>query len=169
MKTACKHSVLLLLALLLCIPLSACNQKSPNEQDETKPPIGAQEAGITSYGKIAEADFPDSTVLREWYDLAKAREYLTNTVLYAKDEAEIWHCWLYIGSYCDGDTLEVAAGSTNGEILFRHTAQNTEALGFTGAFYFTIENETEPTFTLYQNEEFAGLLQTHADSPTVKK
>lgn len=161
-------SLLLILSLLFLLTAVSCTDGTGKEPDGTQPPVSAQEAGITSYGYVAEDQLPDDMTLLDWYEQAVAREQLTNALFYAQDAEGLWHCWLYLGAHREGDKLEFAATSQDGAILFRHTAADAEAFGGTGAFYFTVERAAEPTFELYQNDTDAGLLLTLAESAVAK-
>lgn len=159
---------LLLAALLLTLSLTACRDKDQTDtptSPEESTTIPFSETGIVSHGTVKEAELPSDTALADWYEQAKAREQLTDALFYAKDaEDGLWHCWLYVGSYREGDSLELGAGSADGTVYIRHTAASPDEIGAACVFYFTVDREGEPTFELHRNNDISGLLLTLAQA-----
>ena len=165
-----KNQILtVLLCVCLCLGMSACTQNGNTPDETTETGIPFSETGIVSHGCVEEADFPTDAAFSSWFALAYNREQLTNALLYAKDGTDgLWHCWLYLGSYTEGDTLELGAVSAQGTVLLRHTANDEASLQASCVFYFTVDREAEPEFELYQNGDYAGMLVTLGDK-AIKK
>ena len=155
-------SFLLCLCLFLSLPLFVSCQ-----MEEEIPPTVSPSAGDAGFGvqkHVAEEDIPLRKDLTEWYEEAKKREQISCAIFYAKSNADgRWHCWLYIAAHQEGDTLEYGYNEETDTVLFRHTAADTEKSGQKGVFYFTLDRDTEPNFECYQNDNYAGLIMTHAD------
>ena len=150
------HTILLF--LLLCFSLAACGT---GEDEPVDTGISFAQSGIQSQGKIEAKDFPDIAAFAEWYAQAAEREQLTNALLCEKDESDgLWYCWLYLGSYTEGDAVELGSESEQGTVLIRHTAKDAEGTGATCVFAFTVDRDADPAFELYQNGDFAGLVIT---------
>ena len=146
------------LCVLLCFALNACGM---GEGEPSDTGISFAESGIKSQGKIEAEAFPDTAAFAEWYGEATEREQLTNALLCEWDENDgLWHCWLYLGSYTEGDAVELGAQSAQGTVLIRHTAKKVDATGAACVFAFMVARDAEPEFELYQNGDFAGLVIT---------
>ena len=159
MKTT-KILLVLLLCLSMICSLSACNKGDGNGGE---PPATDLPIGMTVHGWVEEADLPDISDLTDWYSLAKSREQLTCTLLYALDETDgLWHCWLYMGCFSGGDTLSFE--DADGILVIRGTVKDPDAAGHSGAYYFTLQSDSEPEIELYLNGSFEGILLTHADT-----
>lgn len=167
----------LIFSLLLCLLLSCAScvsakEPSINTSDatETRSTVSAEEAGIVSHGFVSEEDFPANTRITEWYADAIVREYVPCSVLYAKDDTDgLWHCWVYLTSWTQGDTVTLSADKTDGVcVIIQHKAADAESTGSTGATYFTVVCNATPTFDLLVNGEEEGLIATHADVSVAK-
>ena len=170
-----KTGWLLLTVALLLVCLAGC-RKNQTENPDGEENIeaadlqlqSAEASGITSHGWIAESAFPANDALREWYEEAADRENLTNALLYAKGVDGLWHCWLYIGTWQDGDGLEMGRDG-NGAIALNHKPQNADAeAGSAGAVYFTLQSEPEPDFDFYINGVSEGILQELSDASVAR-
>ena len=149
-----------LLAAILCLSLVGCNNggNDPLDSDES-----TDAKGVTAHGRVEASDFPANTELTDWYARSMVREQLTNAILCSYEESDgLWHCWLYLGAYQKGDAVAFGASQQDGTVYIRHTAADPDASGATGAFYFTVEQADEPTFELYVNGDFVGMIVTLA-------
>lgn len=168
-----KLGMLLVLTVLL-VYAAGCtkNNKDPDtDGDETAGNISVpeilseSESGVTCYGWIAESLLPSNTEIKEWYDEARDRETLTNALLYSKGEDGLWHCWLYIGTWKEGDTVAIGRARENeGCTVINHKPQNINAeAGSAGAIYFTVSVNGEPDFDFYVGGVSEGILRVHTD------
>ena len=163
----------LIFSLLICLLLSCAScigAKEPSidtsdATDETRPTVSAAAAGLVSHGFVSEEDFPANARLTEWYADAIEREFVPCSVLYAKDETDgLWHCWVYLASWAEGDTVTFSADNTDGLcVIIQHKAATPDADGSTGATYFTVACDAAPAFDLLVNGEDEALIVTHAD------
>ena len=157
-------TAILLLAVFLLPILSACKEQKQPEQtspEEESTTIPFAQTGIVLHGELSADELPHDQTLSAWYENAIGRTQLTNAILYAKDPTDgLWHCWLYVGAYQEGDTLELGAISADGTVYIRHTAADTAKIGATSVFYFTVERADEPEFEMVQNNDTVGLLLT---------
>lgn len=163
-----KKQILLSLCLCLLLAFSSCVSPQSSASDttaQTKITVSAEDAGIISHGFIVEEDFPTNERLTEWYADAVTREYVPGAIIYSKDDTDgLWHCWLYLVSYTDGDMVTLRGNNDNGLcVLISHASTHTDATGSTGAHYFTVNSESTPSFELTVNGEKEGLIITHAD------
>ena len=166
-----KTIAVLLAACMLLLPLSACAGKGENGVETTnatygeKPLPATVETGVVQHGWISESDFPQNAALRDWYDEARERENLSNSLLYAQESDGTWHCWLYIGAWRDGDILRVGRETADqSRVLLRYIPQYANAaLGSTGAHYFTVTGTDSPDFSFYLNSDTEGFLSVHSD------
>ncbi len=156
-----------ILLAILSLSLLACG--GGNEPAETTAPLpSASLEGVTPHGYIKAAELPSIADLSEWYALAVERKTVTNALIYSKSATDnIWHCWFYLGCYTEGDSLLFAQDS-NGEIRLSVAAADKSKAGAEGAFYFTLQSDTEPSFSLLINNSPAGLLLTLADTSLAK-
>ncbi len=170
-----KTGLILLTVALLLVCLAGC-RKNQTENPDGEENIGAAElqlqsaeaSGITSYGWLSESAFPANETLREWYEEAADRENLTNALLYAKGADGLWHCWLYIGTWQESDTLEMGRDG-NGAIAINHKPKNPDAEARSaGAWYFTLQSEADPDFDFYINGASEGILQELTDASVAR-
>ncbi|MBE6553386.1 MAG: hypothetical protein E7666_03485 [Ruminococcaceae bacterium] len=157
---------LICLWLVLCLAamLCACTDSTlPNDKTDptdTTDSIGSTE-GLSTPERYAEAALPALPDLSAWYERAVEREQLTNALIYSQ-EGDLWHCWLYVGSYADGDRVEVFSDA--GRLIFRATVADANASGSRSVLYFTFSCETEPDAVIEVNGEDEGILLTLADT-----
>ena len=147
------RSVLILLTAVLLFSTCACEK--------------ASDPSSTVGELIDSASLPENATVREWFRKAQEREQLTNALLYSKDSDGLWHCWLYIASYRDGDSISHEVNG-DGVTVISATLKDPDATDCNGAHYFTLTSDTEPEFELEINGSFAPMLVTHAIS-SVKK
>lgn len=163
-KTLCKICSLSL-ALLMLLSFSACQKKAEGTQEEEaskesyKP---ASEFGVTDYGWISEASFPNHEELENWYEKSKERTSLVYAVFYAKDESQnIWYCWLWAEGYTPAtDSMSLSVDNANGTCLHMDITLENEEADSTGAYCFAIPSDTEPTFVLSVNGITEGMIVT---------
>lgn len=173
MKQTSLKCISLLLSLLLLFSLAACKKQDEKEDTQTAAPQNqslqsADEYGVTTFGYIAEEDFPACEELDGWYAQAKERSNLVWAILYGKDEESgLWYCWLYSDG-CDlSDSLTIGIDSSDGveACLSANSNQNKRA----GAFCFALPAQTEPSFSLLIDGEKEGLVVTHTSNPAIPK
>lgn len=153
-------AALLLLSLLLAF--SACaDDKKGNGGDRAV--ISAADSGIVSDGLIPESELPQSTAIRDWYEESKSRELLPYALLYAKDESDgKWHCWLYVGTWHEGDKLSLGSLTADGFcVVMDYVTEATDPeTGAEGAFHFSFSCTGEPSFEFSVNGDSDGLITT---------
>ena len=149
----------LLLALSLALLLSACNS-SPAEPSETGDATGSAE-GLSAPQRYGEAALPAIPDLGEWFGEWCEREQLTNALIYS-EEGELWHCWLYVGCYAEGDRIDITVA--DGALEISVTAADPARTGCRSVLYFTYETATEPDANLTVNGSLEGIHFTHADT-----
>ena len=157
MKKKLTITAILLLALLL----SAVSCSDSKNGDRVVIPLS--ESGILSDGLIAEASLPQNTEILDWYEVAKARELLPYSLLYSKDENDgKWHCWLYVGTWQEGDKLSLSKLDASGFcVIIDYTTEAEESeTGASGAFHFSFSYEGEPSFEFSVNGDTDGLVTT---------
>ncbi len=154
--------LLLSLSLLLC-SVSCSDQANGNDRVI----LSTADSGILSDGLIAESSLPQNTEIQDWYEESKSREILPYALLYSKDESDgRWHCWLYVGTWQDGDSLKLGKLDASGfcvTIDYATPSENPQP-GCTGAFHFSFSyDEGEPTFEFSVNGDTDGLISTVSD------
>ncbi len=153
--------ILSLLALCLLLCLVSCTEQTPPSDSTNTDDAGLSTEGISTPSRYAEAALPDIGDLSQWFERAVDREQLTNAMIYSQ-EGDLWHCWLYIGSYAEGDRVQV---ETDGErLVIRATVADPAASGSRSVLYFTYSCETEPDAVIEVNGEDEGILLTLADT-----
>ena len=159
-----KKIVLCLLAISLTVFLVACkvgDGTSPGNPSQT-PDLSA----ISSREWVEAEQLPQNDAVLDWYEDAAAREIVRNALICSLDEIDgLWHCWLYLGAWEEGDSLSFGIDTTNGyTVVINHTAYaEDDGTNSAGAFYFTVASSTEPSFDLYVNQESEGMLVTRSD------
>ena len=169
-KTIRVGVALLLAAVLLC--LAACTGSSSVEgistaqQEEERTVPATVETGVVRHGWISATEFLQNDTVRDWYEEAKERESLTNSLLYAQESDGTWHCWLYIGAWREGDLLRIGCEATDqNHVVLRYIPQYVDTvLGSTGAHYFTLTGVESPDFSLYLNSDTEGFLSVHSNT-----
>ena len=154
---------LLLLALCLVLGAVSCTEQTPSTGDPADSTNGAELSteGLSEPVRYAEAALPSIDDLTQWFARAVDREQLTNAMIYSQ-EGNLWHCWLYVGSYADGDRVTV---ETDGErLVLRANVADPLVSGSRSALYFTFSCETEPDAVIEINGEEEGILLTFADT-----
>lgn len=167
-----KTIAVLLAAWMLLLPLSSCTEKNDKGaettdaayEQKTLPPT--VETGVVQHGWVSEGELPQNAALRDWYDEARGRENLSNSLLYAQEDDGTWHCWLYIGTWRDGDLLRIGCETADpNRVILRYIPQYADAaLGSTGAHYFTLTGVESPDFSFYLNSDTEGFLSVHSDT-----
>ena len=164
-----KKIAILLLVLCLLSAFGACSKNG--EAGDGTPTISEDASLISSHGWIREDEVMAQKEISEWYAEAADRKVVRNALIYARDSEDgLWHCWLYLGSWGEGDSLSFGADATDGyTVVISHMAYSEDDLeNSTGAVYFTVACDAEPSFDLYVNNESEGMITTHADT-SVKK
>ena len=165
----------LFILLSVCLILCAASCKSEDgatdtDTKETRPTVSADEAGIVSHGFVAETDFPANETLTEWYVNALPLETVAGSLIYAKDDTDgLWHCWAYLVEHGERDTLTLRADTRDGLcVILDYTNDLYTNDTVLGAYYFTVQTESTPTFDLLINGEDEGMIITHADSTVAR-
>ena len=158
-------TAILLLSVVL-FAVSCSNDKSSQAPSGDRVVISAADSGILSDGLIPEANLPQNSEILDWYEQAAARELLPYALLYAKDATDgKWHCWLYIGTWQEGDKLTLGSLDTNTFcVAMDYTSEADDpSVGATGAFHFSFTCEGEPSFEFSVNGDTDGLVTTVCD------
>ncbi|MBQ7347406.1 MAG: hypothetical protein IJW55_05565 [Clostridia bacterium] len=165
-----KKTLLFLLTLCLLISVASCAKDGTIEDDEPLS-VASDTSAIVSHGWVAENALPQNTALADWYAASSARQIVNNALICSRDDNDgLWHCWLYLGAWEEGDTLSFGADSTDGyTVVISHIAYaEDDGDNSTGVFYFTVDSPAELDFDLYVNNDSEGMIVTHSDV-SVKK
>ena len=164
-KTKLLQLLLFCLALLCAVSCSKKNDGTSNGNTD-RVVISAEQSGIRSHGRLTEAELPQNAEILDWYEEAKDREVIPYALLYAKEPSDgVWHCWLYVGTWQEGDTLTLGTLAANGYCVtmdYTTAAEDADA-GGEGVFYFTFSCEGEPSFEFSVNGDTDGFVSQHAD------
>ena len=165
MKKKLTSLALLLIAMILCA--ASCADKPNNTPTDNDRAVISQEAsGIVSDGLISESNLPQNPEILDWYEESKARELLPYALLYSKDASDgKWHCWLYVGTWQEGNKLTLGRLDTDGFCLTMDytTAAEISEVGASGAFHFSFAYDGEPSFEFLINGDTDGLIVTISD------
>ena len=153
------------LLLILCTT-AGCKTEDATDTDReektSETAVAASDVCIRDYKKLSAADFLATPEIGEWLADAMAREQITNALLCPKEATDTsLHCYLYVGAFCEGDTLAFGVHPTNGTVLIRHTAADAEAVGSPYLFSFWIDAESMPDVELFQNDTSVGLVVSY--------
>ena len=108
--------------------------------------------------------------MTEWYVNALPLETVAGSLIYAKDDTDgLWHCWAYLVEHGERDTLTLRADTRDGLcVILDYTNDLYTNDTVLGAYYFTVQTESTPTFDLLINGEDEGMIITHADSTVAR-
>ena len=159
-------TALLLLGMVLSSASCQSNKQNNASDGSDRVIVSATDCGIVSDAWITEAALPQNTEILEWYEESRAREMIPYALLYSKDADDgRWHCWLYIGTWQDGDVLTLGKLDAEGfcvtmDYKTEHTDPQT---GAAGAFHFSFSYEGEPSFEFSVNGDSDGMISTISD------
>ena len=155
----------LALLLTLCVSFWGCEKETFNEKESTSETgISASDVSIEDYKKHSVSDLLSDYALGPWLERTMEREQITNALLCPAEASNgRLHCYLYIGAFCDGDTLAFGLNPVDGTILIRHTAADANTTDSPYVFSFWVNVEEMPNVEIFQNDASSGILISYTD------
>lgn len=151
----------LALLLTLCVAFCGCEEEgTPNETENTSETgTTVSDVSVRNYEKLSASALVNDLKVGPWLRRAMEREQVTNALLCPVTASNgSLHCYLYVGAFCEGDSLAFGVNPTDGTLLIRHTAADVAATGSPYVFSFWIDAEELPNVEIFQNDVSTGLV-----------